>query len=210
MPLGLCSCIYGTTPAHFEEFGFISPTQANCLTQDGLILCIQDKTICGISEEPTTISTPEPTTKPTTKPTTISTTISTTEPTTKPTTISTTEPTTKPTTISTTKPTTISTTKPTTQTTASTSEEATWGPWTTAISYGPWTPASTSTTTQSPLAPWKPTHVTNIIGPKPTYNMNSVITGPQVFYTKDKYGRTVFKKIIPGKVYWKENSVTYD
>ena len=202
MPLGLCSCIYGTAPAHFEEFGFISPTQANCLTQDGLILCIQDKTICGISEEPTTISTPEPTTKPTT--------ISTTEPTTKPTTISTTEPTTKPTTISTTKPTTISTTKPTTQTTASTSEEATWGPWTTAISYGPWTPASTSTTTQSPWAPWKPTHVTNIIGPKPTYNMNSVITGPQVFYTKDKYGRTVFKKIIPGKVYWKENSVTYD
>ena len=198
MPLGLCSCIYGTAPAHFEEFGFISPTQANCLTQDGLILCIQDKTICGISEEPTTISTPEPTTKPTT----ISTTISTTEPTTKPTTISTTEPTTKPTT--------ISTTKPTTQTTASTSEEATWGPWTTAISYGPWTPASTSTTTQSPWAPWKPTHVTNIIGPKPTYNMNSVITGPQVFYTKDKYGRTVFKKIIPGKVYWKENSVTYD
>ena len=42
MPIGLCACIYGTLGSHFEQFGFISPTQANCLSENGLVLCIEN------------------------------------------------------------------------------------------------------------------------------------------------------------------------
>jgi hypothetical protein len=158
MPIGLCACIYGTLGSHFEQFGFISPTQANCLSENGLVLCIQNATFCGI---PNPLFTTTTATTPTTwGPWT---------PETTPTTTTTTTPTTTPT-----------------------------------------TTATTPTTSKPSCQTCQPSHQVNIIGPAPVYNMNSVITGPQVYYKKDRFGRTVFEKIIPGQAYWKKNEVVYN
>ena len=46
MPLGHCSCIYGTEAEHFQYYGFVGPTESNCLTQDGLVLCIDAANPC--------------------------------------------------------------------------------------------------------------------------------------------------------------------
>ena len=166
MPIGLCACIYGTLGSHFEQFGFISPTQANCLSENGLVLCIENATFCGIPNPLFTTTTQTPTTWGPWTP----------------------EPTT---TTSTTTPATTITTTPT---------PTTWGPW---------TPEPTTTTSKPSCSSCQPSHTVNIIGPAPIYNMNSVITGPQVHYKKDGFGRTVFGKIVPGQAYWKKNEVVY-
>lgn len=31
MPMGLCSCVYGTFSQHFEKYGFVSPSESSCL-----------------------------------------------------------------------------------------------------------------------------------------------------------------------------------
>ena len=31
MPMGMCSCAYGTVEAHFENFGFVNPSDVECL-----------------------------------------------------------------------------------------------------------------------------------------------------------------------------------
>ena len=31
MPMGMCSCAYGTVEQHFENFGFINPSEVECL-----------------------------------------------------------------------------------------------------------------------------------------------------------------------------------
>ena len=46
MPLGFCSCIYGTSPSHFEEYGFVSPEEASCTSQNGMVLCIENSASC--------------------------------------------------------------------------------------------------------------------------------------------------------------------
>ena len=160
MPIGLCSCVYGTVTEHFTHYGFVSPSEFNCLTQDGLVLCIAAANPCVDEPETTTehvhvhpIQTEEPVhVQP------------------------------------------VQTEEPVhvhpVQTTA---EPVTWTPWTTAA---PTEPA----TTPKPYS----SNGVNIIGPSPTYNNYAVIQGPQVHYTKDKYGRTVFKKIVPGKAHWSQ------
>ena len=31
MPMGMCSCAYGTVEQHFENFGFVNPSEVECL-----------------------------------------------------------------------------------------------------------------------------------------------------------------------------------
>lgn len=33
MPMGLCSCVYGTFSQHFEKYGFVSPSESSCLVR---------------------------------------------------------------------------------------------------------------------------------------------------------------------------------
>ena len=44
VPVGSCQTIYGTDPQHFMEYGYISPTDANCFSKYGLVLCVLEST----------------------------------------------------------------------------------------------------------------------------------------------------------------------
>merc|ERR1712218_309794 len=61
MPMGMCSCAYGTVEAHFENFGFVNPSDVECLNRNGLMLCIDPSYSC-LLDDLTTTTTPTPTT----------------------------------------------------------------------------------------------------------------------------------------------------
>ena len=44
VPVASCQTIYGTDPQHFMEYGYISPTDANCFSKYGLVLCVSEGT----------------------------------------------------------------------------------------------------------------------------------------------------------------------
>ena len=42
MPMGMCSCAYGTVEQHFENFGFINPSEVECLVSFFFYICKQE------------------------------------------------------------------------------------------------------------------------------------------------------------------------
>ena len=42
LPIDMCPVLYGTDEDHFETYGFVTPTDINCLSGDGLAICISD------------------------------------------------------------------------------------------------------------------------------------------------------------------------
>ena len=43
VPVGACQTVYGSDPAHFATYGYITPTQANCPSGSGLVLCVSSE-----------------------------------------------------------------------------------------------------------------------------------------------------------------------
>merc|ERR1719341_2324559 len=48
--------IYGTSVEHFENYGFISPAESNCLASEGKILCVSQDTNSDVSSSSLTTS----------------------------------------------------------------------------------------------------------------------------------------------------------
>ncbi|TRY79644.1 hypothetical protein TCAL_12604 [Tigriopus californicus] len=42
VPAQMCQTMYGSSPEHFTQYGYVSPEQYNCLSLDGVTLCITD------------------------------------------------------------------------------------------------------------------------------------------------------------------------
>lgn len=170
MPLGHCSCIYGTEAEHFQYYGFVGPTESNCLTQDGLVLCIDAANPCVGPPNPPE---PEPVQPDHVHPVQPIQTIQPVQP------VQPFQPH---------KPVQPVHVHPVQPDKPDEPDTWTWSPWTT-----------------EPTTP-KPSYGNgvNIIGPSPTYNNYAVVQGPQVHYTQNEHGQTVFKKIVPGKVHWSQ------
>ena len=62
VPIGNCRTLYGSHPNHFALFGYITPTQANCLSKNGLTLCISNNGQPGNPIFTTPLTTVAPTT----------------------------------------------------------------------------------------------------------------------------------------------------
>ena len=58
-PIGSCHTLYGSDPEHFSLYGYITPSQLNCFSHNGVALCVENQN--AVTPPPTQIT---PITKP--------------------------------------------------------------------------------------------------------------------------------------------------